>query len=42
MQDASDSNAAILFDLADQLIADVEGGRLQPLAHYLARWQSEG
>ena len=34
----SDSTAAMLFDFADQLLADREAGRLLPLAHYLARF----
>ncbi len=38
MQDASDSSGSILFDFADQLLSDLDGGGLQPLAHYLARF----
>src|SRR5215203_3886171 len=38
MQDSSDSTGSILFDFADQLVADLDAGRIQPLAHYLARF----
>ena len=38
MLDSSDSSASILFDLADQLLADGAEGRLKPLAHYLGRF----
>ncbi len=38
MQDSSDSDDAILFDFADQLLFDRDSGRMNPLAHYLARF----
>jgi WD40 repeat protein/serine/threonine protein kinase len=38
LPDPSDTDSALLFELADQLTADLETGRLRPLAHYLARF----
>ncbi|MBL8863238.1 MAG: protein kinase [Planctomycetes bacterium] len=38
MSDATESSGSILFDFADQLLSDMEAGRLRPLAHYLARF----
>jgi len=38
MPDATDSSGSILFDFADQLLSDIDAGRLRPLAHYLARF----
>ncbi|MBI5363998.1 MAG: serine/threonine protein kinase [Planctomycetes bacterium] len=38
MHDPNDSTTSILFDLADQLLTDGAEGRLEPLAHYLARF----
>ncbi len=38
MHDSTDALGSVLFDFADQLMADLEGGEAQPLAHYLARF----
>ncbi|MCY2959238.1 MAG: protein kinase [Planctomycetota bacterium] len=38
MTEATDSSGSILFDFADQLLSDLDAGRLRPLAHYLARF----
>ncbi len=38
MNDAMDSSGSILFDFADQLLSDIDAGRLRPLAHYLERF----
>ncbi len=38
MSDATESSGSILFDFADQLLTDVDAGRLRPLAHYLERF----
>ncbi len=38
MPEATDSSGSILFDFADQLLSDIDAGRLRPLAHYLARF----
>ncbi|MBI5363995.1 MAG: protein kinase [Planctomycetes bacterium] len=35
---SSDSTTSNLFELADQILADLGANRLQPLAHYLARF----